>query len=131
MQTALRGDYDLQRVATELRAQWPESELVKRDRSGRGASYMGEAVDLDEDLEAYEADYDPEDLRDEGMTEEGLVLMDENEGMAQEAMAAIQHGNRTLKEGSGQTDGGPSVTTLLQDRTWEFLFEGNAVPVWS
>ncbi|OLP79601.1 hypothetical protein AK812_SmicGene40092 [Symbiodinium microadriaticum] len=98
VQTALRGDYDLQRVAAELRAQWPESELAKRDRNGRGASYMGEAVDLEEDLEAYEADYDPEDLRDEGMTEEGLVLMDENEGMAQEAMAAIQQGKRTLKE---------------------------------
>ena len=97
VQTALRGNYELQRVAAELRSQWPESEILKRDRNPRGSSYLGEAMEED-DPEAHEADYDAEDLRDNGMTEEGLVLMDEQETVAQEAMAALHQAKRTLKE---------------------------------
>ncbi|CAE7602013.1 unnamed protein product, partial [Symbiodinium necroappetens] len=98
VQTALRGNYELQNVAAELRAQWPDSELQKRDRQPRGHGYLGEVTEEDEDEEAYAAEYDRAELQNQGMTEEGLVIMDEAETSAQAAMAAIQQGRRTLKE---------------------------------
>ena len=71
----------------ELRARWPDSELQKRDKQPRHGSYLGEMID-DEDEQAYEAEHTMEDLKDEGMAEEGLVIKDEAEMEAQEAMAA-------------------------------------------
>ena len=86
-------------MAAELRAQWPDTEIARRDRSHRGASYLGEHLD--------EEDFGEEDvgliadaalLAEQGMNEEGLALMSEAEASAQEAMAAIQQGRRTLRE---------------------------------
>eukprot|EP00439_Symbiodinium_sp_Y106_P041077 s1951_g5.t1 len=51
IQTALQGDFGLQRVASELRAQWPDSEILRRDRSHRGASYWSEGLEEGEGLE--------------------------------------------------------------------------------
>ena len=97
IQTALRGDYDLQKVAAEMRAQWPETELQRRDRQGRQSSYMGEMLEeIFEEENEFECNL--ADLQDSGMTEEGLVIMDEAEVSAQQALAAIQQGRRTLRE---------------------------------
>ncbi|CAE7909697.1 hypothetical protein AK812_SmicGene10805 [Symbiodinium microadriaticum] len=97
VQTALQGNFDLQRVAAELRAQWPETELSRRDKSHRHSSYLGEAVDEGDQEENYEA-FQGEELREAGMTEEGLALMTSAEEEAQSALAALHHQRRTLKE---------------------------------
>ena len=95
VQTALRGDFSLQRVAAELRAQWPDHEVQKRDRGGRHGAYLGEAEeDNDDDLGSPDMAW----LADEGMGEEGMALMTQAENAAQEAMAAIANGRRTLRE---------------------------------
>ena len=99
IQTAIQGDFRLQRVAAELRAQWPDTEIARRDRSHRGASYLSEAWnEEDEDTEELGLVVDTALLAEQGMSDEGLALMSEAEASAQEALAAIQHGRRTLKE---------------------------------
>ena len=82
IQTAIQGDFGLQRVAAD-------HEIQKRDRGHRQSSYMGE-LELEEEQDGL--------LAQEGMSEEGIALMSEAETEAQEAMAAIEHGRRTLKE---------------------------------
>ena len=62
VQTALQGNFDLQRVAAELRAQWPETELSRRDKSHRHSSYLGEAMEEADQEEQYEA-FQGEELR--------------------------------------------------------------------
>ena len=42
IQTALRGEFSVQSVATELRAQWPDQELQKRDRNRKHASFISD-----------------------------------------------------------------------------------------
>ena len=99
IQTALQGDFGLQRVASELRAQWPDSEILRRDRSHRGASYWSEGLEEGEGLEdELGFSVDAAWLAEQGMNEEGIAMMGEAEDEAQEALAAIQHGRRTLKE---------------------------------
>ena len=99
IQTALRGDYSLQKVAQELRSQWPEADLKRRDQGARQSSFWGSieedaAFDAEDDLEGY----DEKALQSEGMNEEGLVAMDQAHREAQEAYAIIQGARRTLKE---------------------------------
>ena len=96
VQTALRGDFSLQRVAAELRAQWPDHEVQKRDRGGRHGAYLGDAED--EDDEDHQGSPDLAWLAEEGLGEEGMALMTQAETTAQEAMAAIANGRRTLRE---------------------------------
>ena len=95
IQTALRGDFGLQNVATELRAQWNDTELMKRDKGHRHSSYLGELLEDEEDPIM---DPDLALLADEGMNEEGLAIMDETHHSMQEAMATIERGRRTLRE---------------------------------
>ena len=46
VQTAVRGNFSLQKIAHELRAQWPEDELKRRDQQLKQNSFWQE--DLDE-----------------------------------------------------------------------------------
>ncbi|OLP95374.1 hypothetical protein AK812_SmicGene22509 [Symbiodinium microadriaticum] len=97
IQTALQGNYSLQRVAQELRSQWPEADL-RRDNSSRHNSYFGE----DDENDMQEADlaekYDEAILAAEGMSEEGLAAIQDADKEINEAYAVIQGACRTLKE---------------------------------
>ncbi|CAE7938680.1 unnamed protein product, partial [Symbiodinium sp. KB8] len=97
LQTALQGNYSLQRVAQELRSQWPEADL-RRDNSSRHNSYFGE----DDENDMQEADlaekYDEAILAAEGMSEEGLAAIQDADKEINEAYAVIQGACRTLKE---------------------------------
>ncbi|CAE7764523.1 unnamed protein product, partial [Symbiodinium necroappetens] len=97
VQTALQGNFDLQRVAAELRAQWPETELSRRDKTHRHSSYLGEAIEEEDPEEHHEA-YQNDELREAGMTEEGVALMTSAEDEVQTALAALQQHRRTLRE---------------------------------
>ena len=93
--TAVQGDYGVQRIAQELRNQWDESNLRRREGAGRSqTSYIGED-DGEWDGENLESEmgFDVEEL-----TAEGQALVSEAEDMAQEALAAIEKGRRTLKD---------------------------------
>ena len=92
--TAVQGNYSLQRIAQELRAQWDESSLRQREGHGRTqASYMGDYDDAEsEDLDHHEG------FILEDMTEEGQALVAEMETDVQQALAVIQQGKRTLRE---------------------------------
>ena len=95
--TAINGNFSPHRVAQELRNQFPEGEVRRRDQ-GRGfRSYVGELVDEDEepfDMPGYSMD----ELIQDGMNEEGAALIAEAENEAQEALAAMFQAKRTLKD---------------------------------
>ena len=94
IQTALQEDYSVQRVARELRLQWPDDDLKKRDQQAKQAGFWNEELDAEDDgLENADEAW----LIDE-LTEEGQVLYSTAEERAQEAYALIQQGRRTLKE---------------------------------
>ncbi|CAE7557684.1 unnamed protein product, partial [Symbiodinium microadriaticum] len=95
--TALNGNFSPQRVGQELRNQFPEGETRRRD-SRKYQSYIGEANDPpDEDYEENQATT-MEELIAEGLSEEGVALMADAEGQAQEALAALFEARRTLKD---------------------------------
>ena len=96
VQTAVNGDFSNQRIAQELRAQWPDDELRKRDQQARQAGYWNEVEDErnDEDGFGFTAAF----LAQEGMSYEGIALIGEAEEQAEEAMAMMEQARRTLKE---------------------------------
>ena len=95
--TALNGDFLPQRVGQELRNQFPEGEIRRRDQGRRHQSYLGELADeMDEDFE--DTSLSTEDLEAEGLTEEGIALVVDAEQTAQDALVALQEAKRTLKD---------------------------------
>lgn len=94
IQTAVLEDFSVQRISQELRRQWPDDELKKRDQSTKGSSFWN---DLEDD-----EDYDIEDIQEgyslEGLTEEGQVLYGEAAEDIQQAQAVIQQARRTLRD---------------------------------
>ena len=98
IQTALRGDYSLQRVAQELRSQWPEAELRRRDHGSRQGGYFGVEDEEENPEDETYGNYDESILVAEGMNEEGLQAMQEANREAYDAWAVIQGARRTLKE---------------------------------
>ena len=95
--TALGGNFDPLRVAQELRNQFSESDVRRRDGARRFQSYIGDTLD-DDDLAEHHLDETTEDILTEGMSEEGIALVVDAEEVAQEAMAALHQAKRTLKE---------------------------------
>ena len=95
VQTALGGCYEVDRVAQELRNQWSDHEVKHRDQ-GRQSGYLGEAKSDSDDLEE-EANGEAWMSRSE-MDEESQTAMAAAEQEAQEALAAITAGKRTLRE---------------------------------
>ena len=95
--TALGGNFSPAKVAQELRNQFPETEVKRRDHSRRYQSYLGEIRELDED-EADEPETDFPDNLEEIFNEEGFAMMSSAETEAQAAMAAIETARRTLKD---------------------------------
>ena len=95
VQTAVQGDFGSERIAQELRTQWPEEELRDHDQGMKQASYWQDEVDGEpiggEGMTI-------QSLQEEGMNEEGLAMMADAEVQAEEAMAVIERAQRTLRE---------------------------------
>ena len=92
--TAVQGNYSLQNVARELRAQWDEHNLRQREGHRTQTGYLGE---IDEDLEDFDVDFQ-QGYHAEDLNEEGQALVTEAEAEAQQALATMQTAKRTLKE---------------------------------
>ena len=96
VQTALQGDFSLQKVAQELRNQWSGSELLKRESGHRQSGYFGYYHN-----DEFEAEENEEpDYTDvyEQLDEEGRAEWDAQEGEVQGAMAAMHQAKRTLRD---------------------------------
>ena len=94
IQTAVGQEFTLQRVSQELRTQWPDHELKRKDQSRRHTGYWGEdqaASDQEDTGDQYDRSY----WMEHGMNEEGLAAMDAAEEDIQDAMAAMQTAKRT------------------------------------
>ena len=90
---ALKNDFSSHRVAQELRNQWSDEDIRKRDQGGRHVGWWttAESSDGDEDLTANVA----QDLSD--YNEEGQALLMDASEEAEHALALIEQGKRTLK----------------------------------
>ena len=96
--TAVRGNFAVATIAQELRTQWSEQDLRRRDHGARHSGYMGEAVEEDPELEEDYEPYNEEILVAEGMNEEGLWATQEAYREQDEAYAALQVAKQTLRE---------------------------------
>ena len=94
--TATQGQMSLQRIAQELRSQFPESDLKRRDSHRKAHSYVGECLesDLEEDQSQ---DMDFGMVAKEEMNEEGYMAWSEARAETESALAAVQAARRTLR----------------------------------
>ena len=91
---ATHGDMTLQRVAQELRNQFADGDLKKRDTARKYQGYTGEPLEASEDeLLTPETSFNAETE----LNEEGLALWSETEDEIQTALAAVEQAKRTLK----------------------------------
>ena len=83
---ALKGDFTMTRVAQELRSQWTDEDLRRRDAANRHSSWW-----VDENEEAESEDYDTAWVAQahRNFNDEGLALLGEAEDVAQEALAMM------------------------------------------
>ena len=90
VQRAVNGDFSLARVAQELRAQWPEEDLKRKDQHGRQSCFWHDDMEtIDETADADTmAMWTAADLRDEGMNDEGIALVAEAAEEMEGALAA-------------------------------------------
>ena len=96
--TALAGDFTPARVAQELRNQFSEADLKRRDSSRRGHAYMG-VHDDDEGGAGEEVEWDPQECPgDEGDDDAETALIADIESETHLAWAAFQQARRTLKD---------------------------------
>lgn len=95
IQTAVQGNFGSEKIAHELRVQWPEEDLKAHDQAMRQTGYWQEEV---EEETGCEEGTTLRSLEEEGMNAEGLSLMADMEEQVEEAMAVIEKGKRTLKE---------------------------------
>ena len=91
--TAVSGDFRLQRVAQELRGQFPETDMRYRENP-KHQGYLGQAEnDEDQEDEELEAIF----VAEEDLTEEGFALWSEAADEADQALAALEAAKKTLK----------------------------------
>lgn len=88
---AIKQDFSFSRISQELRHQWPDEDLRRRDQNGRHSSWMAD-MDPSSDEEAMVC------LSSDDLNEEGQALMMEAQEEAAQAWAAVQQGRRTLRE---------------------------------
>ena len=113
VQTALQGDFSLQKVAQELRNQWPANELQRREGAGKHVSYLGDYQD-----ESAEEHGDPimdNFVAEEQLDDAGMALWAGAESEAQTALALLHGAKKTLKKGEGSPARCPDEPTVLQD----------------
>ena len=92
---ALRNDFSVNRVAQELRNQWTDEDVKRRDQGGRASAWSVDLEDEDEDLEATP---DLAALASQGINEEGVAMFQDAEDQAQEALVQLDRNRRTLRE---------------------------------
>ena len=91
---ATQGVMTLGRVSQELRNQFADVDLKKRDGGKKYQGYLGEQIEDEGDApEDEHADFNAT----EELTPEGLAMWSETEVEIQSAMAALQQARRTLK----------------------------------
>ncbi|CAE7888448.1 unnamed protein product, partial [Symbiodinium microadriaticum] len=97
--TALAGDFTPARVAQELRNQFAEAELKRRDHSRRGGqAYVGIHDEEDGTPPGDEFEWDSGDLPAEEADDDEVALLANIESETHQAWAAFQHARRTLKD---------------------------------
>lgn len=95
IQTAIGEHFNVQRVAQELRNQWSDEDVRRRDQTSRPVAYWQDEETKEEDeTTPWTADA----LQAEGMTSDGIALMTEEEVKCEEALALIHQAKRTLRE---------------------------------
>ena len=85
---ALGGDYSLTRVAQELRNQWVDDDLRRRDQGGRGTGWMTYADD--DDLQEPDLKDDTSFLANQDLNDEGFAILEHAEQEAQQALATLR-----------------------------------------
>ena len=99
IRTAVGGDFSVDRIAQELRTQWPEEELKRRDQVGRRSGYMVSKTVVEAELtDDEQPGWTAGDLLADGMTQEGIALVAEAAEEAEQALAAMKQAKRTLRE---------------------------------
>ena len=91
---ALKGNFNLSNVAQELRNQWSDEDLRRRDQSSRSSGFW---ADGDGELSAGE-DEGEAWMMDEQLSEEGQALVSQAQHEIMEAQAQIDQGRRTLRQ---------------------------------
>ena len=91
---ALKGDYTFSRVAQELRNQWSDEDLRKRDQYSRASGWMADVGSITEE----ETEDQTAWMMDHELSEEGHALVTDAKKDEQDALAMIDHGKRTLKQ---------------------------------
>ena len=92
--TALKGDYSVDKVAQELRNQWPEADLRRRDQQFKATGFLGSGQEAEREPEdILEEEFEPLDLDDDGM-----ALWTTATQEVEAALATYQAAKRTLKE---------------------------------
>ena len=93
--TAVQGDYGVQRIAQELRNQWDEASL--RRKEGLGKAQMGFWGD-EADGEFQEEELEEQNFNVDELNLEGQALYSEAEDVAQSALVALDKARRTLRD---------------------------------
>ena len=91
---AVKEDFSLQRIAQELRAQWSDDDLRRRDQAGRGSGWWVDDADQSDDEQYGDEAW----WASANLTEEGIALVSEAQSEAEQAMAVAEQARRTLKE---------------------------------
>ncbi|CAE6958729.1 GIP [Symbiodinium sp. CCMP2592] len=99
--TAIKGEMNLQKMAQELRTQFPEAEIKRRDGQHSRRYHQGLMGDLAEEnypAEEETTEHDTAFAAEEELTEEGYALWNSATEEAEQAFAALQGARRTLRE---------------------------------
>ena len=89
---SIKQDFSFHRVAQELRNQWSDEDLKRRDQSGRQSSWW-----IDDQPEIDDV-YEDAMVTTDDLNEEGAALMIAAQEEAEQAMMALQQNRRTLRE---------------------------------
>lgn len=93
---ALRSDFSVDRVAQELRNQWSDDDVRRRDQGGRVSAW---SVDMEcEEENPLDQSPDWATLAQSGINDEGLAIIHEAEDDAQDALFQMEKNKRTLRE---------------------------------
>ena len=95
--TAAGGDFSLNRIIRELRAQFPDAEMKRRDAGRKQHGYLG-SIPEDEDEDLREDREELSFVAEEDLNEEGLAMWASATEEAESAYAAYQQARRTLRE---------------------------------
>ena len=94
IQTAVQEDFSLQRISQELRRQWPDEELKRRDQAAKFSGFWNDDILSVEE----EPEWEGEEFTAEGLNDKGQALYGEAAHELQEAQAVIQQAKRTLRD---------------------------------